>query len=130
MAPAVADCLHKVRQPFNVNLVAQQGALAALGDQDFYRQTLVRTATGKRFLMDGVESLGCKAYPSQTNFFLIDVLGDATRLYECMLGKGVIVRSMKAYGYPRFIRINVGTEAENRRFLSAFGQALEECGYV
>ena len=130
MAPTVAACLHKVRQPFNVNLVAQQGALAALGDEEFYRQTLSRTAAGKRFLMDGVAALGCKTYPSQTNFFLIDVLGDATRLYEKMLGKGVIVRSMKAYGYPRFIRISVGSEPENQRFLDALGQTLKECGYV
>ncbi len=130
MAPPVAACLHKVRQPFNVNLVAQQGALAALGDEEFYRQTLSRTAAGKRFLLGGVEALGCKAYPSQTNFFLIDVRGDATRLYENMLGKGVIVRSMKAYGYPSFIRINVGSEPENQRFLSALGQALKECGHV
>ena len=47
-----------------------------------------------------------------------------------MLKLGVIVRSMKAYGYPHFIRVNVGTDQENRRFLDALGQALKECGYV
>ncbi len=130
MAPLVAGCLHKVRQPFNVNLVAQQGALAALGDNDFYQKTLRETAAGKRFLIDGVEALGCGTYPSQTNFFLIDVHGDATALYETMLRKGVIVRSMKAYGYPQFIRVNVGTEQENRRFLDTLAQALKECGYA
>jgi len=130
MAPVLAECLHKVRQPFNVNLVAQQGALAALGDVDFYRKTLQETAAGKRFLMDGVEALGCTTYPSQSNFFLIDVHGDATRLYETMLSKGVIIRSMKAYGYPTFIRINVGTKQENRRFLETLARALKECGYV
>jgi histidinol-phosphate aminotransferase len=130
MAPIIADCLDKVRQPFNVNLVAQKGALAALGDADFYQKTLRETAAGKRFLADGVEALGCTTYPSQTNFFLIDVHGDATRLYETMLRKGVIIRSMTAYGYPTFIRINVGTEPENRRFLETLAQALKECGYV
>jgi len=128
MAPAVAACLHKVRQPFNVNLVAQQGALAALDDVEFYRKTLRETAAGKRFLIDGVNELGCTTYPSQTNFFLIDVHGDATRLYETMLTRGVIIRSMKAYGYPTFIRINIGTEQENQRFLETLAEALKECG--
>ncbi len=130
MAEAIAGCLHKVRQPFNVNLVAQQGALAALSDDDFYQQTLSRTAAGKQYLINEVEALGCTPYPSQTNFFLINVHGDATRLYEAMLREGVIIRSMKAYGYPGFIRINVGTDQENKRFLAALNKTLKECGYV
>ena len=72
-----------------------------------------------------MRKLGCAPYPSHTNFFLIDVRGDATRLYEAMLYKGVIVRSMKAYGYPDFIRITVGTAAENQRFVSALASV---CG--
>ncbi len=130
MSEAIATCLHKVRQPFNVNLVAQQGALAALSDREFYEKTLSLTASGKRYLRQEVERLGCAAYPSQTNFFLIDVRGDATTLYEAMLRLGVIVRSMKAYGFANLIRINVGTDQENDRFLAAFEQALKECGYV
>lgn len=127
MAAAVADCLHKVRQPFNINLVAQQGALAALGDEDFYQHTLRKTAAGKRYLTEALKRLGCSPFPSQTNFFLIDVKTDATTLYEAMLKKGVIIRSMKAYGYPSYIRINIGTDEENNRFLEALGEALEEC---
>ncbi len=129
MAPEVASCLHKVRQPFNINQLALVGALAALGDEMFYRRTLEMTVSGKQQLMAGVTRLGCRPYPSQTNFFLIDVRGDATRLYEAMLHKGVIVRSMKAYGYDTFIRINVGTPAENERFLEALSECLAECGY-
>jgi histidinol-phosphate aminotransferase len=129
MAAPVADCLQKVRQPFNINLIAQQGALAALGDHDFYRYTLSKTAAGKRFLMEGVEKLGCTPLASQTNFFLIDVHTDATILYEAMLRKGVIIRSMKAYGFETYIRVNVGTDEENERFLAALGEALEECGH-
>ena len=129
MAPPVTDCLHKVRQPFNVNLIAQQGALAALGDGDFYQKTLHKTAAGKRYLIEVVEQLGCTPFPSQTNFFLIDVHTDATTLYETMLRKGVIIRSMKAYGYDSFIRINVGTDEENNRFLAALEEALKECGH-
>lgn len=130
MAAEIATCLHKVRQPFNVNQLALVGAQAALQDNAFYQATLDVTATGKSTLMAGVERLGCRSYPSQTNFFLIDVRGDATVLYEAMLRKGVIVRSMKAYGFANYIRINVGTSAENQRFLEALRSCLAECGYV
>ena len=129
MAAAVADCLHKVRQPFNINLIAQQGALAALGDHDFYQYTLSKTAAGKRFLMEGVENLDCTPLASQTNFFLIDVHTDATILFEAMLKKGVIIRSMKAYGFETYIRVNVGTDEENKRFLAALEEVLEECSH-
>ncbi len=130
MAPEVAACLHKVRQPFNVNQLALVGANAALQDQFFYQETLRITEEGKKTLMAGVERLGCRSFPSQTNFFLIDVGGDATTLYEAMLRQGVIVRSMKAYGYPNYIRINVGTAAENARFLETLQSCLAECGYA
>ena len=128
MAAPLADCLQKVRQPFNINLIAQQGALAALGDREFYLYTLSKTAAGKRFLMEGVEKLGCRPFASQTNFFLIDVHTDATILYEAMLRKGVIIRSMKAYGFETYIRVNVGTDEENDRFLATLGETLAECG--
>ena len=130
MCEEIAGCLHKVRQPFNVNLVAQKGACAALADVGFYQKTLQRTAAGKAYLSREVERLGCTAYPSHTNFFLIDVKGDATALYEAMLKKGVIIRSMKAYGFNDFIRVNIGTGEENDRFLGALAEALKECGYA
>lgn len=130
MCEEIAACLHKVRQPFNVNLVAQEGARAAIADAEFYLQTLRLTSEGKAYLGREVERLGCTSYPSHTNFFLIDVKGDATTLYEAMLEKGVIVRSMKAYGYDNFIRVNIGTGDENDRFLRALSDALKECGYV
>lgn len=126
----VASLLHRVRQPFNINLPAQAGALAALDDLDHYQRTLNGTAAGRAWLSAEVARLGCTPYPSHTNFFLIDVKGDATQLYEAMLYKGVIVRSMKAYGYPDFIRITVGTEAENQRFVRALADCLRDLGYV
>jgi histidinol-phosphate aminotransferase len=125
----VAALLHRVRQPFNINLPAQAGALAALDDLEHYQRTLSGTAEGRTWLSAEVAELGCTPYPSHTNFFLIDVQGDATKLYEAMLYKGVIVRSMKAYGYPDFIRITVGTMAENQRFVSALADCLRDLGY-
>ena len=130
MPEQLATCLHKVRQPFNINAIALCGAQAALQDKDFFERTITSTRAGKNYLAEELTKIGCRSYPSQTNFFLIDVCGDATVLYESMLRKGVIVRSMKAYGYPDFIRINVGTAAENERFLAALDKSLQECGYV
>lgn len=126
----VAECLHKVRQPFNINQMAQVGALAALMDEDYYQLTLERTAKGMANLSREVDKFGCKSFPSETNFFLIDVLGDADKLYQAMLYKGVIVRSMSAYGFKNFIRVTVGTEEENNRFLSSLAECLAELGYV
>lgn len=126
----VAALLHRVRQPFNINLPAQAGALAALSDLEHYQRTLTGTTEGRAWLSAAVAQLGCTPYPSHTNFFLIDVQGDATKLYEAMLYKGVIVRSMKAYGYPNFIRITVGTAAENERFVGALADCLQALGYV
>ncbi len=126
----VAGLLHRVRQPFNVNLLAQAGALAALDDKDHYSKTITETANGRDWLSRKVEELGCRPYHSHTNFFLIDVRGDATMLYETMLRKGVIVRSMQAYGFPDFIRITVGTSSENQRFVKSLKESLQELGYA
>ena len=125
----IASLLHRVRQPFNINLPAQAGALAALGDREHYDHTLRATAEQRRWLQETVAGLGCLPYPSHTNFFLINVHGDAARLYEAMLHKGVIVRAMQAYGFPQFIRVTVGTAEENQRFATALQACLQELGY-
>jgi histidinol-phosphate aminotransferase len=130
MDSQIAQLLHRVRQPFNINLLGQIGALAALEDTEHYQKTLAETSMGREWLSREVELLGCRAYPSQTNFFLIDVRGDATRLYDAMLYQGVIVRSMKPYGFPDFIRITVGTKQENQRFVRALATCLRELHYV
>jgi histidinol-phosphate aminotransferase len=130
MAKEIAACLHKVRQPFNINQMAQVGALAALEDEDYYQLTLERTVKGRNYLSREVDKFGCKSYPSETSFFLIDVRGNADKLYQAMLYKGVIVRSMSAYGFENFIRVTVGTEEENKRLLKSLADCLGELGYV
>ncbi len=129
MAAEIADYLNRVRQPFNVNSLAQVGGIAALQDEEYYQLTLQRTRQGIAWLSQEVTKLGCRPMPTHTNFFLIDVGGDAKSLYEHMLYKGVIVRPMQAYGYPNFIRITVGREAENQRFVKALADSLQELGY-
>jgi len=129
MAAKLADYLHRVRQPFNVNSLAQIGGLAALADEEHYQKTLDMTWQQREWLMAAVAATGCRPMASHTNFFLIDVGGEARELYENLLQQGVIVRPMQAYGYPRYIRITVGLPAENERFVKALAKARQELGY-
>lgn len=122
----VAGYLHRVRQPFNVNLLAQIGALAALDDDDHYHKTLQMTRDGIAWLTREIRGLGCTVFDTHTNFFLVDVGLDCRALYEKMLGKGVIIRPMAAYGYPEYIRITVGLPAENSRLVASLAEVLAE----
>ena len=129
MPAEITGYLNRVRQPFNVNSLAQVGGLAALEDEEYYQLTLQRTRQGIFWLSQEVAKLGCRPLPTHTNFFLIDIGGEAKKLYEHMLHKGVIVRPMQAYGYPNFIRITVGQEHENQRFVKTLAESLQELGY-
>jgi len=120
----LAGYLHRVRQPFNVNLPAQVGALAALDDDEHYRLTLEHTHDSVAWLVRKITALGCRVFDTHTNFFLVDVGSDGKGFYEAMLYQGVIVRPMTAYGYPGFIRITVGTDAENRRLVETMAHVL------
>jgi len=124
MPAAIVDLLNRVRQPFNANSLAQVGAGAALDDEDFLNKTLALTHEGLDFLYNALDRLGIKYFPTQTNFFLIDVEKDANEVFESMLKHGVIIRSMASYGYPRYIRINVGLKEENARFIEVLEKVL------
>jgi histidinol-phosphate aminotransferase len=129
MGAEMVGYLNRVRQPFNVNSLAQVGGIAALSDDEHYQMTLQKSREGIAWLSKEVERLGCRPMDTHTNFFLIDVQGDGKALYEHMLHQGVIVRPMQAYGYPNYIRITVGRKEENQRFVNALGQSLNELGY-
>jgi len=129
MGVEMAGYLNRVRQPFNVNALAQVGGVAALSDEEHYRMTMEKTHAGIVWLSKEVEKLGCHSMQTHTNFFLIDVNGDGKKLYEHMLHQGVIVRPMQAYGYPNYIRITVGRAEENQRFVKALGKSLKDLGY-
>jgi histidinol-phosphate aminotransferase len=124
MKRGLADLMHRVRQPFNTNLLAQVGALAALDDDAFLDKTVSTVHKGLDFLYGEMENLGLRYFPTQTNFFLIDLERDAKSVFENMLAKGVIVRPMMAYGYPNYIRISVGLPEENQRFVEALKQVI------
>ncbi len=126
MNSEIAGYLHRVRQPFNVNELAQVGALACVQDDDHYNKTMAMTRDGIAWLSAKITALGCHVFPTHTNFFLVDVGCDGKELYENLLHQGVIIRPMSAYGYPSYIRITVGTKAENERLITSLITALEE----
>jgi len=125
MPPDMAAMCNRVREPFNTNLLAQAGAAAALEDEAFLKQTISLVHTELAFLQDQLGKLGIGCFPTQSNFFLIDAGRNADDVFEAMLKQGVIVRSMVSYGYPEYIRVNVGTRAENERFLQALATVLK-----
>jgi histidinol-phosphate aminotransferase len=123
MDAKVADMMNRVRQPFNVNALAQAAAVAALADTAYVAESRALNTSGMRELMEGVRALGVSYIPSHANFLLIKV-GDAARVYQRLLEQGVIVRPVAGYGLPEHLRVTVGLPAENRRFLDALAKAL------
>ncbi|MBA3029784.1 MAG: histidinol-phosphate transaminase [Desulfobacteraceae bacterium] len=119
MPAEMAGLVNRVRHPFNVNSLAQAGALAALEDVDYVQMTLKLVHEGLDFMFASLKEMGIKCFPTQTNFFLIDMERNADEVYRQMLKEGVIVRSMTSYGYPEYIRITVGLPEENQRLLAA-----------
>ena len=122
MQPAVAEILHRIRQPFNANTLAQVAARAALGDETFFQKTIALVHAELDFMYHALDGLGLEYIPSQANFFLINVNRDANAVFEKFIRQGIIVRSMTSYGLPKHIRVNVGLHAENIRFLEVLEQ--------
>ena len=122
--PEVAAIMNRIRQPFNVNALAQIGALAALEDEEFLQKTRNLVWDGLEFYYRELERMGLEVVPTQTNFFLVKV-GAAKRVYDEMLKEGVIIRSMDSYGLPEYVRINVGLPEENSRCIESLQRVLE-----
>ncbi len=121
--PEIADLLNRVRQPFNVNLLAQYAAVAALNDQAFIRQCVESNHAVKQELQTGLEQLNLAYIPSQTNFLTVQ-FDDAQSIYEQCLAQGVIVRPLANYQLNQHLRITIGTEQQNQRLLETLQQCL------
>jgi histidinol-phosphate aminotransferase len=119
-----ASYMERVRQPFNVNLLAQVAATAALDDRDFLRKTRKVILQGRNYLYEALNKLGIAYVPSVANFILIDAGKDSVGLFRDMLKYGVIVRDMKQYGLKNFIRVTIGTRKENERFIKVLKKVL------
>jgi histidinol-phosphate aminotransferase len=115
----IIDYLNRVREPFNVNSIAQVAALAALDDRHHVKQTLKMVKDGKKYIYAQLKNLGLRYTPSATNFILIDLGKKAHTIFSKLLKQGIIVRDMRAWGLNDFIRVTVGTRDENREFIDA-----------
>ena len=122
--PDVADLLNRVRQPFNVDSFAQAAALAALEDQDYLHRSVEINDQGMQQLVTGVRRLGLAYIPSSGNFLTIDVGRDAGPVDQALLRLGVVTRPVANYGLPNHLRVSIGLESENARFLDALEQVL------
>lgn len=122
----IADLLNRVRQPFNVNSMAQVAACAALDDQMHVAQSIVVNTQGLKQLMIGFGELGLKYIPSIGNFITVDMKQLAAPLYNALLRQGVIVRPIENYGLPNHLRITVGDKQQNERVLLALDTVLNE----
>ncbi|MDD5097190.1 MAG: histidinol-phosphate transaminase [Candidatus Omnitrophica bacterium] len=116
--------LERIRQPFNVNSLAQAGALAAIEDKKFIKKTRQLVLEGKAFIYSALSVMGLGYVPSVANFILIDTGRDGAELFKAMLKFGVIVRDMKQYGLKNFIRVTIGTQKENERFVRVLRKNL------
>ncbi len=119
----VVSVLEKVRQPFNINSIAQAGALAALDDDAHLAATRANNREGRALLEAEFVRLGLRHVPSHANFVLVNV-GDGGRVFSELQRRGVIVRPMGGYGLGEWLRVTVGTPAENQRFLGALREIL------
>lgn len=121
----ITDMMNRVRQPFNVNSVAQAAAVAALQDRDFVQQTYELNQRGMLQIIAGLNKLGLSYIPSFGNFICFRI-GGATAMYRRLLELGVIVRPVANYDMADYLRVSIGLDSENEKFLSALEQALGE----
>jgi len=122
--PEVAELLNRLRQPFNVNSLALAAAEAALDDEDFLAASKRLNDAGLAQLSEGFRRLGLAYIPSWGNFVCVRV-GDASRVYQELLRRGIIVRPVDNYGLPKHLRVSVGTKAQNARLLAALAEVVQ-----
>ena len=123
---ALVQLLDRVRTPFNVNHAAQAAALAAWGDEAFMRQGVAETVRLRGVLVQRLQALpGLRIAPSATNFLFLDIGRPNGPVNEALLARGIITKPWKEAGFETFIRVSIGTEAENTRFAQALAEILE-----
>ena len=121
--PELIQVLQKARQPFNVNGLAQAAALASLGDDEHRRETRRVTDEGRAYLQKEFAEMNLRFVPSAANFVLVNV-GDGAKIFRALLDRHIIVRALKGYHLPEWVRISVGTMEQNRRCIAALREVL------
>lgn len=122
--PEIIQALNRVREPFNVNFLAQVAATAALKDEIHVQKSREVNREGKEFLYQELEALGLKFIPTEANFIFVDIGRDSREVFSQLLRKGVIVRTGDIFGYPTFLRITIGTLRQNQRLIAALREVL------
>ncbi len=122
--PEIADVLNRVRQPFNTNMLAQTAALASLEDSEHVSKSVEMNNTGKLFLQKAFDKMQLNYLPTMGNFIAVNVKQDGLILYQKLLQQGVIVRPVANYAMPEYLRITIGTQQQNQRFIETLKRCL------
>ncbi len=120
------EAMNKVREPFNVNSIAQAAAIAALDSRDYYERCYEEIMEAKAFLEKAMDDLEFPYIHSATNFILVRIGKSSQELVDELLKKGIIVRNMKAWGLEEYIRITIGRLSEVKRFVKELKHLLKE----
>ncbi|MEM8868070.1 MAG: histidinol-phosphate transaminase [Verrucomicrobiota bacterium] len=124
-SPELIALLQRVRQPFNVNSVAQAAATASLWDDAFVTYCREQNEVGRQLLCDGLTAMGLEVYGGSANFVLCRV-GNGLQCFKELQAMGLIVRPLAAYGMTDFVRITIGTSEENNRLLQALAELMHK----
>ncbi len=117
----------RVKQPFNVGLLAQAAAIAALDDREFVRRSVQNNREGKEYLYGELKKIGLLYYPTEANFICIETGVDSIQLFKKIMDLGVTIRPLRTFGLPQSIRVTIGTPEQNRLFVRCLKTALAEC---
>lgn len=123
-SPYIIECINKVREPFNVNLMAQKAAIAAIKDQEYLNTVRSTNTEVKKYLYNQFDSLNIKYIKSESNFVIFETDNDSKIIFEKLLKKGIIVRSMTGFGLPNHIRVTAGTLDETKTFIKCLKEIL------
>ncbi len=120
----IATALEKVRQPFNINLLAVKAGLAVFEDKQYIEKSKRLVFEGRAYLSKELQKLGFKVLPSQANFVMVDFGENAEKIYQALLKKGILIRPLSAYGFKTWFRISIGLPEENRYLIEVVSSLL------
>lgn len=120
----IIDILTRLREPFNVNSIAQAAAIAALADKAHYQRIAKEVEVQRQYLYRSLTGLNIRFQESFTNFILIHVGTDSTKVAQALLKQGVIIRDMAVWGLTGYIRVSIGTSSENKRFIKTLAKVI------
>ncbi|MDD5455107.1 MAG: histidinol-phosphate transaminase [Candidatus Ratteibacteria bacterium] len=116
--------MNRIRQPFNVNRVAQSAAIAALDDKEHVEKSIVMNEEGKKYLYKEFDAMGLEYVRTSANFILVDIKRSGKEIYEKLLKEGVIVRPVDNYDLPNFLRVTICKPSENKKFIGSLKKVL------